>query len=184
MGFVMKGTPSADNGAPKALPKAGARPARLVKVIDLGIHPREYKGEPKPSCQRIVLEFDLVSDMHVYNEQLGPQPIRVNTGYFYPLTVTFGPDGLPHEKSKLREYIRALDPTNECDYDLTKMLLRPCILNISLNKKEDKTYANIDSAGPIPEIDGFNVAETNSPPVVFDLDSHAPEEWEELPDSI
>jgi hypothetical protein len=183
MGFILKGEPSGES-VQKALPKAGARPARLVKVIDLGIHKREFKGEPKQPCQQIVLEFDLVSDLHTFNEELGPQPIRVNTGYFFPLNVVFGPDGVPHEKSKLREYIRALDPTNECDYDLSKMLLRPCILNIELNAKEGKTYANIESAGPIPEIDGFTVADTNSVPYIFDLDNFTDEEWEELPDFI
>jgi len=183
MAMTMKGKPSGETFE-KALPKAGARPARLVKVIDLGIHKREYKGEAKEPCRMLVLEFDLVSDLHTYNEELGSQPIRINTGYFFPLTVVFGADGTPHEKSKLRQYIRALDPTNECDYDLTRMLLRPCILNIELNKKDDKTYANIESAGPVPEIEGFKVAETDAIPYFFDLDDYTEKEWEELPDFI
>ena len=183
MGMQMKGEPSVGDFE-RPLPKAGARPARLVKIIDLGVHKRTFKGEEKEPARQLVLEFDLVSDLHVYNEELGPQPIRVSSGYHFPLSVVFGADGVPHEKSKLREYIRALDPTNECDYNLADMMLRPCILNIELNTKDDKTYVNIESAGPIPEIDGFTVAETQAEPYIFDLDDYTDEEWDKLPDFI
>jgi hypothetical protein len=155
-----------------------------MKIIDLGVHEREFKGEKKEPARQIVLEFDLVNDLFTYDEERGPQPIRVNSGYYYPLSVVFGQDGVPHEKSKLREYIRALDPTNECDYDLVAMLTRPCILNIEIVEKEGKKYANIDSAGPVPEIDGFEVKESDNAPYFFDLEDYTDKEWEALPDFI
>lgn len=188
MSLTMKGkNQPSTSGEQKPLPKKGARTARLVKVIDLGVHDREpFKGKAKDPCQQVVLEFDLVDDLHTFDEEKGPQPIRINTGYNYPLNVVYGQDGTPHEKSTLREFIRALDPTNEHDYDLTKMLLAPCILNIVHNHNEERglTYANIDSAGPVPEIEGFTVTATDAEPFVFDFDTFTPDDYEILPEFI
>lgn len=188
MSLKMKSNGKKNNGGDKntvrVLPKAGARMARLVQVIDLGFHAREYKGESKPPCQCVFLNFDLVDDLHTFDEKIGPQPLRINTGTFFPLTVTYGNDGAPHEKSKLRRYLDSLDPSTAKDYNMAAMVLDPCILTVKHSKKDDNTYANIADVGPVPDIPGLKVSETQSEPLIFDLEDPDPKVFESLPDFL
>jgi hypothetical protein len=168
----------------RPLPKEGARPARLVKIIDLGVHRRIFKGEEKKPVQMLGFEYDLVDDTFVFDEAKGPQPIRINTGYKYPLTVVLGQDGMPHEKTNLAKHLSALDPANKAKGDLSKLIGAPCIITVQYNKTGETTYANIADIGPVPDIEGFSITESPSELFIFDYDNPTKETWCALPEFI
>lgn len=172
-------TGSGDGNATYVLPKEGARPARLMSIIDLGIqHQEPYQGKVKKPCQQIILGFDLVDDLDDDGNT-----VRLSTGYF-PLNVSidFKTKKL-HEKSKLFGIIKALDPLDEkFNDDFENLLGEPCIVNVKLVKRDDKTYANFDGAGPM--IEGLEVSESTSEPFVFDMDNPTLDSWTTLIDRL
>lgn len=179
-------TGSGDGQANYVLPKEGARPARLMSIVDLGVqHQDPYQGKPKKPCQQVILGFDLVDDL----DDDGV-PVRVTTG-FYPLNVTvdFKTKTL-HEKSKLYGIVKALDPTGKVfNMDFNNLLGLPCLVNVKLNTRvgndgKERTYANFDGANPVPSIEGFTIKESPSDPYVFDMDEPNIEVWTALLDRL
>jgi len=161
------------------LPKEGARPARLMTIIDLGVQKRDpYKGEKKKPAPQVILGFDLVDDLDSEGK-----PVRITTGYF-PLNVTvdYKTKHL-HEKSKLFSIVKALDPSNKkFKGDLSNLIGLPCIVNVKLVKRttndgDPVTYANFDGCGPVPDIEGFKVSKSKNDPYVFDFDNPSAEAW-------
>jgi hypothetical protein len=167
------------------LPKEGARPARLMTVIDLGVQKQEpYQGKKKKPAQQVILGFDLVDDLDDDGK-----PVRLTTGW-YPLNVTVDwKTKHLHEKSKLFAIVKALDPNNKkFKGDLNNLVGLPCIVNVKLVKKdikgEERTYANFDGCGPVPDIEGFKVNKSKNDPYVFDFDSPTADSWLALQDRL
>ena len=181
MALKLSGKSSGGSSSVKHLPKEGARPARLISVYDLGVHKCSYKGEAKPDAQLVVLEYDLVDDLADFGGD-DLQPIRINTGWYFPLKVSYDKKGGLNDKSNLYKHTSALDPTNSWDGDLSALVNNPCIITVKLNTKGDNTYANIGGISPIPDMEGFSIKETPNTPYIFDYDTHTKEEWDALPE--
>lgn len=180
-------TGTGDGTAKYALPeKEGARPARLASIVDLGIQHREpYQGKVKKPCQQIILGFDLVDDL----DEEG-NAIRITTGYFpLNITVNFKTKTL-HEKSVAYGIVKALDPSGEkFKDDFENLINEPCLVNVKFNTRvgndgEERTYANFDGCGPIPDIEGFTISETTNEPYIFDMDTPNIEVWTDLIDRL
>lgn len=179
----------ASNGKGEAnyeLPKDGARPARLMSIVDVGIqHQEPYQGKIKKPCQQVILGFDLVDDLDDDGK-----PIRITTGYF-PLNVSvnFKTKTL-HEKSKLFGIVKSLDPTgNIFKMDFNNLIGLPSIVTVKLdtrvgNDGKERTYANFDGCSPVPEIEGFTIAESSNDPYIFDMEEPNLEVWTALQERL
>jgi len=167
------------------LPKAGARPARLMTIIDIGVQKQDpYQGKAKKPAQQVILGFDLVDDLDGDGK-----PVSITTGW-YPLNVSVDwKTKHLHEKSKLFSIVKALDVTGKkFKGDLNNLVGLPCIVNVKLVERtkdgETTTYANMDGCGPVPDIEGFTVGKSPNDPFVFDFDNPSPEAWISLQDRL
>ena len=168
------------------LPKDGARPARLMSIVDVGVQMQDpYQGKVKKPCQQVILGWDLVDDMDDDGK-----PVRITSGYF-PLNVSvdFKTKTL-HDKSKLAGIVKALDPTGKVfNMDFNNLIGLPCIITVKLttrvgNDGQERTYANFNGCSPVPEMEGFTIAETTSDPYIFDMDEPNLEVWTALQDRL
>jgi hypothetical protein len=174
-------TSDGDGFTDYVLPKEGARPARLMSIVDVGIQIQNpYQGKVKKPCQQVILGFDLVDDFDDDGNC-----VRLTTGYF-PLNVTTDwKTKTLHEKSKLYAIVKALDPTgSKFNDDFSNLINEPCIINVKLVTRDDKTYANFDGAGPVPDIAGFEVGEASGDPYIFDMDNPTLESWTALQERL
>lgn len=179
-------TGSGDGQANYVLPKEGARPARLMSIVDLGIqHQDPYQGKTKKPCQQIILGFDLVDD-----KDDDGNSIRITTGHWpWNVTVDYKTKTL-HEKSKLYPVVKSLDPSgNKFNDNFENLINEPCIINVKFNTRvgndgKEKTYANYDGCGPVPDIEGFTINESTNEPYIFDMDNPNIEVWTALVDRL
>jgi len=183
MALKLEATKNTKKREQQPLPKEGVRPARLVSVIDLGIQEREpWKGKEKPPIQQIRLEFDLVDDLHIFDEDKGEQPFRRSP---WDLNVSIDSEtGEPWKNSNLYDWWKALDPTNKFDLDFTKMLGQAIFLTVTYDDSDGITYANISNPSPVPDMPGFEVAKTPNALFYFDMDEGDLEKFNILPDFI
>lgn len=174
-------TSDGDGFTDYVLPKEGARPARLMSIVDVGIQNQQpYKGKVKRPCQQVILGFDLVDDLDDDGNS-----VRLTTGYFPLNVVTDFKTKQLHEKSKLYAIVKALDPTGKkFKDDFSNLINEACIINVKLVERDGKTYANFDGVGPVPDIEGFKVAETTGVSYIFDMDSPTLETWTALQDRL
>jgi hypothetical protein len=172
----------AKGGAPRTPPlEAGAYPARLVQVIDLGLQPRSYKGEDKEPQQAIMLTYELVGEF-LLDEQGEPQEDKPRwvseTLPLYPLGA---------EKAKSNERLKALDPQGKVEGDFTKLLGVPVVVNIVQNPSKtdaSKIYAKVSGLVPMRAKEVLNLPDLVNEPRFLDLDAPNKKVFDELPDWV
>lgn len=59
---------------PKTMVPEGTHVGRCYAVVDLGTHHEEWKGKPK-TRRKVILSFEFPSQMHVFKEEEGEQPM-------------------------------------------------------------------------------------------------------------
>lgn len=151
--FTQKASTQADYDAPPA----GSHSACLIGLIDLGTHTETYQGNAPKDVRKIywLWEFD-----HTAEGKEG----RAVIGREY--SVTFG------SKSGMRQMIenwRAKKFGENEEYDITKLLGKPCLLTITHDVKNEKVYAKLNNIGPLPK--GMIALKPSRPLIKFDLDS-------------
>ena len=122
------------------VPPAGAHPAVLVALIDLGTHDRVFQGQQQGEAPQLYLAWELTAEPCAgtnRNHVLGRQFTRSL-----------------NKKAKLRQFIeswsgRSLNDGEEFDYE--KMLGKRCLLNVVHKQSGEYTNANVDSVGRIPK---------------------------------
>lgn len=126
---------------------AGNHVAICNAIVDLGMQPGSgMYPEPK---RQVYIRFELPTERIKYTkdgaEMEGPMSIGRS------LTASMS------EKANLRKIIESWFgkkfPNDDAaaDFDLTNLLARKCLLNVTHTEKGQKTYANIANATPIPK---------------------------------
>jgi hypothetical protein len=145
---------------------AGTHAARCVRVVEIGKqYSKQYDNESNKVVIVLALPHVLVT---VGNEE--KQAFISN-----PFGITIS----NNDRSSMKQYTRALDPTGEAK-NLGDFLNKTCQVLVTHRTREDKTYARLDSIAPI--LPGFPVPELDTEPFWFRWNQPDPKLWEKLPD--
>ena len=155
-----------DGGGFKVEPlEAGAYPATIVQVIDLGVQPqRPYKGEEKPPHQEILITYELADEFlkDEEGEDLEDKP-RFLSEYFRLF-------GLKAENAKSTQRYLNLDPKQVHGGDFAKLLGLPVTLTVLQNEKDGKVYNNVGLAVAMREKEVRRHPKPVNDLLCFDLD--------------
>lgn len=139
----------------------GNHAARLTQIIDMGTQTTNFNNEEK-QVHQIRFVFELVNELHTFDESKGPQPFTAVTTYTASM----------HPKAKLRLDLEAwrgkvYTEDEAANFDLKAVLGKPCM--VSLSESKDGKYVNIKGLGGIPK--GMEVPANHGPLIWFDLET-------------
>lgn len=160
--------------------EAGNYIARLVQVVDLGVQAqRPYKGEAKPPVQEVMLTYELCSEFLKDEDgnDIEDKPRWISERMPF--------HSMQADRAKSTARIKALDPSNQFNGDLAKMVGRAVTVTVvqSPSKKDPtKIYSNVGNV--TPAMKGIPVPELVNPSKVFDLTEPDLEIFGSLPDWI
>lgn len=147
----------------------GTYPARLVRIIDLGLqNQRPYKGQEKPPAHEIMLTYELLDAFMVDEEgnELEDKPRWISE--------TFPLYNLTADLAKSTKRYLALDPNMDFDGDFTKLIGVPCNVTIvhgqGKGKNLGKVYENIGSVTGMREKDAKRAPQLIGEGSFFTLD--------------
>lgn len=167
MGLKLKS--KAGNGEGYDLPEAGNQPAVIVAIIDLGTHEREFKGVSK-NTPEIQIVWELTDQPKNEKENM-----LIGRSYSSYLS----------EKANLAKLIAGLSgkqfKDNE-EFDLTKLLGFPCLVNIVHGTSQaGNVYARVEGASRLPK--GMEKPVAKRKPVAWEIDGSdkLPEHLDWLP---
>lgn len=147
MSTAFKAKATNKGGGGSEVPPAGAHPAVLIAIIDLGTHEDEYNG--KPSYPRQVLfVWELTTEKLAGTKSRNHVLARDYT-IGYSGEVILGPkNGL----RKMLEGWRGKAYGEGDDIDIAAPLGRSCVLTVKHGESAKKnTYAKIESVTPVPK---------------------------------
>jgi hypothetical protein len=170
----MKAPVNSGGSQTRQIAPEGAYPARCYQIIDKGTTFDEKWGNKKRKVQFL---FELPTETAVFSEDKGEQPFYVK-GVF---NLTMG------EKASLRKFIESwigkkLTDAQAADFDITKLLGHPGMINIAHNGKEDRVYANIMGISPLPK--GFACPPAINELLAYDTTEHNAEVFAKLPEFL
>jgi len=181
MALIAKAQPKQENRQFVKQPslEAGTYPGRLVQIIDLGLQPqRPFKGEEKKPAQEVMWTYELV-DAFMLDEQgkeIEDKPRWISESLpFY---------SLDNDKAKSTQRIKALDPDNQFDGDVSQMIGTPVNVTIVLKpnaKDPERPYENIAGTSFMRPRDAAKCPELVNPPKVFDLSAPDMDVYAKLP---
>jgi hypothetical protein len=139
---------------------AGSHIARCFGVIDLGTHDNPKFGT---SARKILLQFELPTETHVFRDENGPEPFCVSREF----SASLG------KKSNLRPFLegwrgRSFSDDELKKFDISVLAGQPCLLSVVHAQNGEKTYANIAGAMKIPK--GMVVPDPINKTVTFSLE--------------
>lgn len=154
----------------------GNHVGRCYQMIHLGTLNYQYKGEVL-TANKVRITFELPNELHTFNEEKGPQPYSLSKEFTLSM----------HEKSNLRKMLegwrgKAFSESEVKNFDITKLIGVPCMINVIHTEKDGKTYAGISSISAMPK--GFTCPEQVNTTVVFSVNAFDWEIFETLPDFI
>lgn len=157
--------------------EVGTVPARLVRVIDLGMQNRDaYEGQEKPPAHMVDFTYELLDvfmvDKDGNEDENKPRWISESFPIHHPSA----------DLAKSTKRAKALDPNNDFGYDLTRMVGAPCMITIGHKQSKGKTYANIIGVSPMRAKDAEKAPGLKNDPVVFTLDEPDMEVFNKFPD--
>lgn len=123
---------------------AGSHAARCFQVIDFGTQPSTFNGETK-----LKKKFKVTWEI--------PAEKRKNKdGIEVPYTVSKSYSQTLAEKSTLRADLaswrgRDLDDADRANFDITKILGKPCLLAVIHEKGPNGVYAKVSAISPMPK---------------------------------
>jgi len=150
--------------------------ARLVQVITLGLQPqKEFQGVAKKPCQEVMLTYELCDEFmkDEDGEDIEDKPRWVSE------TIPFHP--LFAENAKSTKRLKAFDPEDHFDGDISKCVDIPVNVTLVINKKGDKVYTNIASIAPMSAKKAASCPELKNPVKLFDIDEPDAEMYKALP---
>lgn len=154
-------------------------PARVVQIIDLGLQAqRPYQGKDKPPVQEIMftyeLEYEFMKDEEGNDLEDKPRWISETLPFY----------GLFADKAKSTQRIKAFDPNDEFDGELSQMIGTPVNVTVVNNVSGDKVYDNIAAVASMSAKNAAKLPELVNPGKVFDLDEPDLEVFNALPEWI
>jgi len=161
----------------KELIPAGNYVARCYKMIEIGTVPNDFQGVEKMT-HKVRIGWELPTELKIFNPEKGEQPQSIDKEYTLSLS----------EKGNLRRDLKSwrgkdFTPQEADNFDITKLLGVPCMLNIiHVQGKKDntKTYQSIGSISPLPK--GFVCQEQINQNYVFDFENYTEEKFNALPE--
>lgn len=181
MSLNLKMAPRTGGGDRVAQPilEVGTYPARLVRIIDLGIQPQKaFKGEPKPPAHQVDWTYELL-DVYMLDKEgneLEDKPRWVRE--------RFNVNRPEADLAKSTKRYKALDPEELFDWDMTKLIGMPCMITITHgdNKKDPtRPYENVGNVTAMRAKDAAKAPELQNPSVVFTLDEPNMEVFHKFP---
>ncbi len=169
----------------KPLVPEGNNAARCYSIVDLGTQKLTYMGETKEVAQ-VLLTWEFPDFTHVFDEQLGPQPLVIGQKY----TVALG------SKAKLAKMLMSWRNVKEIKGGagfLKPYLNQWCLASVihGVSKKDSTIkFANIGNNGagissmPTAMKDIYKNKPVLNPPVYFDFDEFNIEVFNTLPEWI
>ena len=131
--------PSGDSSGYAVAP-AGMHIARCVRFVDLGSSEKIFNGKSKGLMREVLLVFELPEEVD------GDKPFLVSKSYTWSM----------YEKANLRKDLESWrgkkfqpEDFGPNGFDTKKLLGVAAMLNVIHAERNDKTYANIASIGPI-----------------------------------
>jgi hypothetical protein len=119
---------------------AGNHVARIYSIVHIG-HILEDTQWGAKNNNKVRITWELPNETKVFKEEEGARPLSVSRTF----NISW------HEKAGLRKFVRGLEGKDQETFDLEALLGKVCMLNVSHNQVGDRTYANIDSAAPLPK---------------------------------
>jgi hypothetical protein len=118
---------------------------RCISMLELGTVSYDWQGEKK-QLHKVRITWELPLETKVFHEEKGEQPFIISKEYTLSM----------HEKSNLRKDLESWrgQPFTEKEaesFDITKLLEKPCMINVVHAHKDGNTYANVTSITPIPK---------------------------------
>ncbi len=150
-----------ETGTRIPIPNEGTVPARLARIIEVGVHSHpQYKDK-----DQVVFMYSLPTriieeegDYFGKQSMIRTQPMTNSTS----------------NKAALYKHRLVLDGAETTSF--RELLNAPCYLTIIHNEVEGKgTFANISSVSGVPE--GLEVGELDTTPFYFDFDSPDADVW-------
>ena len=156
---------------------ADTYPARVVSIVDLGLHETFYEGESKGIKQQINITFEFPGEF-VEIEKDGEVKQLPRWMSMNEVNVS------EHEKSKFVSIMKALDPKDEAGDDIGALLNATCAVSITHStptkgKHKGKTFANVGSVAGLMK--GIEVGELVNEAYIFDFDAPTKEAYNRLP---
>jgi len=121
---------------------AGTHPAVCVWIFDVGTHETQWQNEPPKMKQKVIITWEVPSErIEIDGEDL-PRVIS----HTYNLSL--------HENATLCQHLEGFrgakfTPAEKQGFDLCNVLGHSCLLNITHNESQGKTYANIATISPL-----------------------------------
>ena len=143
---------------------AGSHVARCFRVLDLGTHDENWQGNVN-SNRKILLQFELPNEKHVFHEERGEEPFTVQREF----TASLG------KKANLRAFLEGWRGRSFTDeelkkFDIAALAGKACLVNVIHKESNGKTYANIQSAMVLPK--GMVCPSAINPIVTFSLEEN------------
>jgi len=158
------------------VPEEGSHPARLVQLLDLGTHTSSFQGKERTN-RKIRLTWELVDDLHVFDEAKGEEPAWVSR--FYTMSL----DSRSALFKDLKNWVGS-EVVNADEFDLLTLLGKPCLVTVSHSTRDEKVYAEVDSVNSVPK--GMNVTDLHNTEFYYLIDEHGfeGEVWDSLPEWV
>ena len=152
---------------------SGTYVARCYSMIHIGTVSWEWQGK-ESSSNKIRVTFELPSEMKVFKEENGEQPIVISAEYGLSL----------HKKSRLRPILegwrgKAFTEEEVENFEVSNLVGVPAFLNIIHN---EKGYAEISSILPVPK--GMECPPQINKSQILDYENFDDALFESLPDFI
>lgn len=160
--------PSGGNTNTYAAMDAGSYPARLVRVVDIGVQPqRAYQGKEKPPVRMIQVTYEL-SDEFAKDEdgqEMTDNPRWVWEEFpFYSLT---------SDRAKSTIRYNALDPAHDFGGDWSQLISSPCVVTITREPgRNDPSmfFNNISNVSAMRAKEAEKLPSLVNEPLLFDMD--------------
>lgn len=159
--------------------EAGTYKGRVVQVIDLGRQPQNaFQGKAKAPAQMVMLTYELVDE---FMKDEDGQDIEDKPRW---ISEKFVLHNLSADRAKSTIRLKALDPTDELDGDLTALLDIPCHVTVVRNESGGRVFANVASISAVRDRDKRSWPPLINSPIFFDLDNPSLEDFNLLPDWV
>lgn len=157
----------------------GTYPARVVAVVDVGVHPQNpFKGKEKPPARMIRVTYEFL-DEFLKDDEGNDIPDKPRW-----LTEEFPLLPLAAERATSTRRYLALDPLQTHKGNWGKLLGTPCMISVVHNKSKTDgiIWENISEVSSMRPKEAAKAPELINEPYLFDMDDFNKGSWDRIPD--
>lgn len=167
------------NSGPKApAMDAGAYPARLVQVIDLGVQPQEFGGEKKAPKREIMVTYEF-TDEFMPDADGNPDESKPRW-----LSERFPLNNLDSDLAKSTKRYYSLDPNEEYNGEWPELVSLPVLVTVTRKARDDGDRNYVGGTSAVRAKDAAKYPELVNEPRVFLMDEPDLEVFEALPEWV